>query len=213
MEYETSDKRQKVKGRNQRKDVTIVDVVRMSDTEEKAEAWFVQQRWPNGVYCPHRGLMNVVDVKDCATNKAHSEVIESADTPTLTGLVAETSEPSATVVIDEWRVYNPLEKMGYEHGQVRYSGGQYVGGMAHTNGVESFWAMMNRDYRGTYHQMSTGHLHRYVAEFRGRYIQRSRDTLAQMSEFLRGGDGKQATYGELIANGPHALKRMEELAA
>ena len=44
---------------------------------------------------------------------------------------------------------------------------EYVqAGPAHTNGVESSWAMLKRGYVGTYHQMSPDHLHRYVNELR-----------------------------------------------
>ena len=39
--------------------------------------------------------------------------------------------------------------------------GQYVDGMAHTNGVESFWSMLKRGYHGTYHYMSPKHLWTY----------------------------------------------------
>ena len=39
--------------------------------------------------------------------------------------------------------------------------------MAHTNGMESFWAMLKRGYHGVYHQFSVKHLHRYVGEFEG----------------------------------------------
>ena len=37
--------------------------------------------------------------------------------------------------------------------------------MAHTNGIESHWAMLKRGYVGTYHQMSVKHLGRYINEF------------------------------------------------
>ena len=42
-------------GRSNRKDITLVDAVKRFDTEEKAEAWFVEQRWPDGVVCPYEG--------------------------------------------------------------------------------------------------------------------------------------------------------------
>ena len=52
--------------------------------------------------------------------------------------------------------------------------------MAHTNGIESFWAMLKRGYVGTYHRMSPKHLHRYVGEFSGRHNVRTADTIDQM---------------------------------
>ena len=41
--------------------------------------------------------------------------------------------------------------------------------MAHTNGIESFWAMHKRDYTGVFHYFSYKHRHRYVAEAAGRH--------------------------------------------
>ncbi len=35
---------------------------------------------------------------------------------------------------------------------------EYVNGQAHTNGIESFWALLKRDCCGTYHKMSAKHL-------------------------------------------------------
>jgi hypothetical protein len=36
--------------------------------------------------------------------------------------------------------------------------------MAHTNGIESVWAVLKRGYNGTFHNISTKHLNRYVDE-------------------------------------------------
>ena len=49
-------------GKSYRKGITLMDAVKMFDTEEKAEEWFVARRWPDGVACPHCGSVNVADV-------------------------------------------------------------------------------------------------------------------------------------------------------
>ena len=34
--------------RSYRKGITLMDAVKKFDTEEKAETWFLEQRWPSG---------------------------------------------------------------------------------------------------------------------------------------------------------------------
>ena len=71
--------------------------------------------------------------------------------------------------------------------------------MAHTNGIEGFWAMLKRGYKGTYHQMSRKHLARYVTEFAGRHNVRDFDTIVQMTMLAKGLDGKRLRYNDLVA--------------
>ena len=39
-------------GKSYRKCMTLMEVIKRFDTEEKAERWFIEQRWPDGVVCP-----------------------------------------------------------------------------------------------------------------------------------------------------------------
>ena len=89
--------------------------------------------------------------------------------------------------------------MPFEHESVRHSTGEYVKDRAHTNGIESFWSMLKRAHKGTFHKMSAKHLQRYVNEFSGRQNIRDLDTIAQMSILAHGMVGKRLTYRELIA--------------
>lgn len=82
---------------------------------------------------------------------------------------------------------------------MRHSVGEYVREQAHTNGVESFWALMKRGYAGTYHRMSPKHLQKYVNEFAGRYGIRDLDTIDQMAAIIRGLVGRRLRYRDLIA--------------
>ncbi len=48
---------------------------------------------------------------------------------------------------------------------VNHSAKEFVNGMAHTNGIESVWAVLKRGYNGIYHNWSRKHCQAYVDEF------------------------------------------------
>lgn len=150
----------------------------------------------------------VAGVRDRSTGRVSARHVPDASTASLAGFVADSAEPGSEVFTDEWRSYLPLPRMGFGHQSVAHNVGQYVDGMAHTNGIESFWAMLKRGYHGTYHQMSREHLHRYVSEFEGRHNARPDDTEKQMAGIVEAMEGKLLPYRELIADGPHAKDRM-----
>ena len=305
-------------GKAHRKGITLMDVVKMFDTEEKAEAWFVEQRWPDGVTCPscrshevsprpsrkpqpfrcracrkdfsvktgtvlhssniplskwaigfylfmtnlkgvssmklhrdlgvsqksawhmaHRirealattggkfagpveadetyiggkeankherkklkagrgavGKTPVAGVKDRETNQVRTEVVAHTNKATLQEFVVRHTEPTATVYTDEAPAYRGLPR---EHEAVAHSAGDYVRNMAHTNGLESHWALFKRGIDGTYHHISVKHLPRYSNEFEGRHNRRPLDTAEQMGALARSADGKRLRYEDLIA--------------
>ena len=92
---------------------------------------------------------------------------------------------------------------------MKHSVKEYVRGQAHTNGIESMWAMLKRGYVGTYHHMSAKHLHRYVDEFAGRHNVRPLDTEVQMSSMVRGAQGKRLRYADLV--GPETTRQPQML--
>ena len=144
------------------------------------------------------GKVIVAGAKDRETKRVAARVVEHNDGPTLTAFIADHAADGSTVYTDDHGGYDALAAL-YEHETVRHSVREYVRGMAHTNGVESFWALLKRGYVGTYHHMSRKHLGRYVAEFAGRFNDRPRDTLDQMAEMARGLVGGRLRYRDLVA--------------
>ncbi len=45
--------RQKAPGKYYRKGMSLVDVIKLFPTDKAAEKWLIEQRWPEGVDCPH----------------------------------------------------------------------------------------------------------------------------------------------------------------
>lgn len=94
-------------------------------------------------------------VKDRYTGLVRARVVASTDAETLQGLTHERVIDGAMVYTHEARAYPGLPN----HEAVKHSVGEYVHEMAHTNGIENFWAGLKRGYHGTYDQMSRRHLH------------------------------------------------------
>ena len=143
------------------------------------------------------GKAIVVGAKDRETNHVSAAVVGNTDAKTLQGFVKDRSVKGSTVYTDDHGGYHG---MPFEHGTVKHSVGEYVNGMAHTNGIESFWALLKRGYHGTYHHMSEKHLDRYVGEFAGRHNDRPSDTIDQMRSMVRGMTGKRLMYKDLVAD-------------
>lgn len=100
-------------------------------------------------------------------------VAENLKNDTLTSNIANNVQSGSFVYTDEHRGYNGLHRAGYLHGRVRHSRLEFVVGDAHTNTIESFWALFKRGYHGVYHWMSKKHMQKYVDEFVFRFNRRS----------------------------------------
>ncbi|WP_419863032.1 IS1595 family transposase [Candidatus Poriferisodalis sp.] len=139
----------------------------------------------------------VVGVLDRATGKVSAAVVPDSRRATLVPFVTRHTHADTTVFTDEHAAYRRLPR---DHYAVRHSTGEYVRGMAHTNGIESFWSLLKRGLHGTFHHVSPKHLPRYVAEFAGRHNSRSADTAEQMRQTAAGMVGKLLPFAELVAD-------------
>ena len=143
------------------------------------------------------GKTVVAGAKDRATKRVSAKVVETADKRTLHRFIADRAAPGAKVYTDDYAVYRG---MPFDHEAVRHVDGEYVRGDVHTQGIESFWAMLKRAHKGTFHHMSPKHLDRYVTEFAGKHNIRGWDTADQMAAVASSMVGKRLMYRELVAD-------------
>ena len=144
------------------------------------------------------GKTAVVGVKDRDSNEVRAVVVQRTDGATLKGFVREHVEPGSIVYTDDAAAHRRMPE--FDHEAVNHSVSEYVRGMAHTNCIESFWAMLKRAHDGTFHKMSPKHLQRYVSEFAGKHNIRDSGTLAQMRDTVAGLVGRNLLYRDLFAD-------------
>ena len=90
----------------------------------------------------------------------------------------------ATIMTDEKRAYNPLNKE-FRHKSINHSAEEWARGNVTTNHVEKAWSLFKRSLVGSYHQISAKHLDACLDEFEWRFNNRNnvylfRDTLIKL---------------------------------
>ncbi|MDE0303194.1 MAG: IS1595 family transposase [Gammaproteobacteria bacterium] len=117
---------------------------------------------------------------------------------TLHSVVQSHVRPGSTICTDDNPSYGGVAN---RHRTVNHSAKEYVDGMAHTNGIESVWAVLKRGFYGTYHNWSKKHCHRYINEFAFRLNEGNCevDTIDRMEALVRGFGGKRLTYKALVS--------------
>lgn len=145
------------------------------------------------------GKQPVIGMKDRDTNKVVAAPVADTGTAEVHDFVIENAAGGSMLYTDDAPVYRGLGGLLFEHEAVRHSAREYVHGAAHTNGIESFRAMLKRAHKGTFHRISAKHAGRHVGEFAGRHNNRPLDTAEQMRRAAAGADGKRLPYKALAA--------------
>jgi transposase-like protein len=136
-----------------------------------------------------------------------AQVVSSTDKATLQGAIKENVVAGSIVCTDEHKSYEGLEtpidpdsEKTYEHKTVQHSAKKFVDGMAHTNGIESVWAVLKRGFYGIYHSFSEKHLPLYLSEFTFRLNEGNVviDMLDRLRSLIKGVVGKRLTYKMLV---------------
>jgi hypothetical protein len=81
------------------------------------------------------------------------------------------------MMTDESRLYANLTRRGFQHEIVIHSDKEWVRGEVHTQSIDGFWGLVKRGLIGSFHQVSTKHLDRYIQEFCYRFSNRKNQEL------------------------------------
>ena len=168
-----------------------VDETYIGGKERNKHAWKREHLGRGAV-----GKQAVMGIRSRGTGEVRAFPIERTDAPTLQAGIRANVAAGSNLFTDSHPAYVGMHD--YDHEAVAHSAGEYVRGMAHTNGIESFWALLKRGIVGSYHQISTKHLHRYVNEFSHRHSRAGVHAMDFMVETLQGMPGHLLTHRMLV---------------
>ncbi|MYC33513.1 MAG: IS1595 family transposase [Chloroflexi bacterium] len=177
-------------------DIVLAGIVEIDETNMGGD-----ERWKHANKKLHErwreGKVLVMGFRD-HTGKTILFPIPNNDRETLERAIMAKVEPGSTIYTDGHTGYAHLSQLGYNHEWVNHSVGEFVNGMATTNGIESCWALLKKGYVGTFHWMSAKHLYRYCAEFMYRLNSGPGNGPKIMGATLRSMVGKRLTWDDLV---------------
>src|ERR1019366_1039051 len=133
-----------------------------------------------GVDTPHKTpVLGIVQRK----GRVIAVTVPNVQRATVMPHIEEYVLPESTIFTDEYAVYNPLKKYGYDHRRVRHAEKVYVSGDVHTQTIDGFWSLVKRGIGGVYHSVSKKHLQGYLNEYAWRYCHRD-DARAKFETLL-----------------------------
>jgi transposase-like protein len=141
--------------------------------------------------------INVVGVMQIG-GKVVTEVVTDVSRATLIPLVKRYVRTGSTVLTDEWRGYNGLNRT-YTHDICDHSKKQYVSQSgATTNPIENYWSHVKRTVIGTYYHLSKKHITRYLSEFDFKFNYRDLKDNDKFRLVLANADNSRLKYNQLI---------------
>jgi transposase-like protein len=130
--------------------------------------------------------------------KVRTMHVPKVDAATLRPILVAQIDRKSFLVTDDAGQYRHMHRDFDRHEVVNHGIEEYVRGDAHTNTVESYFAILKRGITGTYHHVSQQHLKRYLGEFDFRYNERTALEVTDAErtvKAIKGVIGKRLTYG------------------
>lgn len=133
--------------------------------------------------------------------RTYATVVPETSLGTIQSEIYGRVQPGTQIYSDEFGAYEGLGGLFFSHETVNHSRKEFVRGRAHTNGIESVWAVLKRGLHGVYHHASKKHLFRYIDEFTFRLNEGNVEnhTTRRLDSFVDATVGKRLTYRRLIA--------------
>jgi transposase-like protein len=140
---------------------------------------------------------------------AVAKPIERVTTESLRREMEAVIATDATLMTDEHAVYTPTGKQYAAHYTTHHRSKQYArrenGISIHSNTAESYFALLKRGHYGVFHQLSKGHLARYLVEFCYRWKHRHVSDGERMVQAIKGAAGKRLMYRQPKGRGGNGL--------
>ncbi len=142
------------------------------------------KKWIETRFTAGRGIASkfpVISIKNREPHQVVAQAFGTANHVTIHEFFDQKTSSDTVIYSDEHRGYNNLKRT---HANVAHSKHQYTGGDIRINDIESFYTILERDYKGTYHYISRKYLQLYVYEFVKRYHTRGISMIKRMELFL-----------------------------
>jgi len=136
--------------------------------------------------------MKIVTVVERGGSK-RSFHVPNTKAKTVLPLVKQNVDRRTRMMTDESSIYNKLGWDFASHETVNHRSREYARGDVNTNTVESSFAVLKRSFRGTFHQMSEKHLHRYLVELDYKWNHRDKGPGQMLRTTVKRAEGKRLT--------------------
>ena len=130
--------------------------------------------------------------------KVRAKPIKDIKKGTLQHEVWRNVAVGSQIYTDELPSYQGLNSQ-YAHDVINHAE-KYVDGQIHINGIENFWSLLKRCFKGTYISCEPFHLFRYLDEETFRFNNRTSNDAGRFNQAVAGIAGKRVTYGQLTNN-------------
>jgi transposase-like protein len=141
-------------------------------------------------------VLGILERCKFGASRVKTMTVENVRKEKLQAEVREHVEQGSELFTDALHSYHGL-KHDYDHRVVDHAE-CYAKGNVHTNGLESYWALLKRALRGTYISVEPFHLFRYLDEQAFRFNERWGKDTDRFELLLKGVVGRRLTYKELI---------------